>query len=69
MSWQQVCQNQISSLELMASWASQVQLGMVRDSIRQTIYYLKQEIERMNHLEELEREFKEKEKVKGESKT
>lgn len=40
--WSDVLQSKIHDLELIASWASQVALGSVRDHCRMAIYDLKQ---------------------------
>ena len=46
MSWNDTLREKIIDLELIASWASQVNLGRVRDAIRHATYELRQELER-----------------------
>lgn len=43
--WSDVVRRQIQDLELIASWASQVNMGGVRDHIRGAVWILKQELE------------------------
>jgi len=45
--WLNTLHRQIQDLTLIASWASQTNLGRVRDHIRHAIYELQSEIERV----------------------
>jgi len=51
--WSDTVREKISDLELIASWASQVNLGLVRDAIRNATYELKKELERPGLEEEM----------------
>ena len=44
--WSSTIRSQMNQLDLIASWASQVQLGRVRDLCRQASAELKHELER-----------------------
>lgn len=47
MSWKQTVSDKISELEMIASWASQTNLGRVRDYCRMATAELKHELKRM----------------------
>ena len=46
MTWEQTLTRKMQDLEFIASWASQVQLGRVRDHIREATAEIRREIER-----------------------
>ena len=50
--WSDDVRKKISDLELIASWASQVNLGTVRDSIRKATSELRRELESPRCMEE-----------------
>ena len=52
MSWEDTIREKISELELIASWASIVNLGSVRDHIRHATYELRKELEHRESMEE-----------------
>lgn len=52
MSWEDTLREKISDLELIASWASIVNLGRVRDHIRHATADLKKELEHRESMEE-----------------
>ena len=56
MSWEQTLQEKITDLEMLASWASIVGYGTVRDNIRTAIYQLEQQLELWEQVNQKEKE-------------
>lgn len=51
MNWSDVVRRQMHDLNLIASWASQVQLGRVRDLCREAVAELQYELDRAISIE------------------
>lgn len=51
MAWSDIVQSRMHELNLIASWASQVRMGRVRDLCREAAAELKYELERVRSME------------------